>query len=89
MTRNEAEWRAKEERKALGKEGGDMMQYGTRVKILAGGSEFVGKTGRVVGEENYGRQKLYRVRLDEPVIVEGVGRVTHDLWEKQYLRRTR
>lgn len=51
-------------------------------------AEFVGKTGEVVGTEKYG-DTFYRVALDEPVYVEGVGRVTDDLWMGSFLRRTR
>jgi hypothetical protein len=56
------------------------------VKILGGMREFVGKTGIVIGYEMSGRQKMLRVRLDEPVLVEGVGWVEDDLWEPRLLR---
>jgi hypothetical protein len=65
------------------------MKIGQRVTILGGMSEFVGKTGEIVDTENYGggkSQTYYRVCLDEPVLVPGVGRVTDDLWQKEFLR---
>jgi hypothetical protein len=55
-----------------------------RVRITGGMREFVGRTGRIVRLEDHG---LYRVQLDEPVKVEGVGTVHDDLWESQYLER--
>jgi hypothetical protein len=56
-----------------------------RVKILGGMSEFIGQTGRVQGKED----GLYRVILDTPVTVPGVGIVTSDLWEPRLLRTIR
>ena len=46
---------------------------------------FNAATGRVVGVEMDGRTKLYRVLLDKPVEVEGVGLVEDDLWAGRYL----
>jgi hypothetical protein len=63
------------------------MKYGDRVKILGGMQEFVGATGTVRETERDGRTKLYRVRLDEPVAVPSVGRVTSDLWAREFLKR--
>jgi len=56
--------------------------YGQRVKILGGMSEFVGKTGTIQGKEG----NTYRVKLDTPVEVSGVGKVYSDLWESPYLK---
>lgn len=50
--------------------------------------EFVGKTGRVVGTEKYG-ELFYRVQLDTPVYIEGVGRVGDDIWTARFMRRIR
>ncbi len=63
---------------------------GRRVTITGGMPEFVGRTGTIVGVEyTNGRNLLYRVRLDEPVEVPGVGLVRDDLWESRYLRNVR
>ena len=43
---------------------------------------FIGKTGTIIGRED----KLLRIRLDEPVEVPGVGRVTDDLWHPRLLK---
>ncbi len=66
-------------------------KYGDRVTITAGMTEFVGKTGRVVSKEKMGRNEpaYFRVQLDTPVEVPGVGRVHDDLWQGMYLRRAR
>lgn len=50
--------------------------------------EFAGKTGRVVGTEKCG-ELYYRVRLDDPVFINGVGKVTDDLWTARFLRKVR
>lgn len=57
---------------------------GQRVKIKAQGGmkEFHGKTGRIVGKE--GGQ--YRVKLDTPVDIPGVGSVSDDLWDGNLLQ---
>lgn len=55
-----------------------------RVKILGGMREFVGKTGDAVREG-----KMWRVYLDEPVIVPSVGTVRDDLWEGSFLKTLR
>jgi hypothetical protein len=60
-------------------------RYGQRVKIIGGMAEFVGKTGTIISKES----GMYRVRLDEPVEVPGVGAVRDDLWESKLLRRVR
>lgn len=52
--------------------------YGRSVRILSGLDEFVGKTGTVIDKED----RMYRIRLDTPVRVEGVGVVRDDLWER-------
>ena len=54
-----------------------------RVRIASGMREFVGRTGEIGRREG----GLYRVRLDEPVEVPGVGTVTDDLWESTCLKR--
>lgn len=59
--------------------------FGRRVRIAGGMAEFIGKTGVVIGREG----RLLRVRLDEPVHVEGVGLVHDDLWEPRLLRTKR
>jgi hypothetical protein len=53
-----------------------------RDRLLRG---FVGRTGRIASKEG----DLYRVRLDEPVDVPGVGMVRDDLWEGGFLKRVR
>jgi hypothetical protein len=63
---------------------------GQRVKILAGMREFIGKTGEVIdNSDRDGGKPMYRVRLDQPVEVPGVGRVTNDLWGGSALRNLR
>jgi hypothetical protein len=61
-------------------------RIGQQVRILGGMSEFVGKTGTIVGVE-LGRPVMFRVRLDKPVEVPYVGLVKDDLWEGNLLRR--
>lgn len=56
-----------------------------QVTITGGMREFVGQTGQVVAKEG----KLYRVRLDYPVTVPGVGEVHDDLWEGRFLKTRR
>ncbi len=58
---------------------------GQRVRITGGMAEFVGKTGTVMFKEG----GLYRVRLDEPVMIPGVGEVHDDLWESRLLKAVR
>jgi hypothetical protein len=65
------------------------MKIGQRVKILDGMSEFIGQTGTVSYPEKDGRVTLYRVRVDEPVDVTGVGLVCDDLWEGRFLKAIR
>lgn len=63
------------------------MRTGTRVKIKDSSvRQYNGKFGTVIGSEKDG---LYRVRLDKPVNVPGVGIVTDDLWSKDYLTKVR
>lgn len=65
-------------------------QIGQRVKILGGMTEFVGKTGTISqNHEKDGRTTMYRVRLDEPVDVPGVGQVKDDIWAGEWLRNIR
>jgi hypothetical protein len=52
------------------------------VKILGGLPVFIGQTGEIVDKEG----KLYRVKLDAPVMVPNVGEVTNDLWEPAMLK---
>lgn len=67
------------------------MKMHDRVKIKAKGGmrEFYGHTGTVIGEERDGRRRMYRVSLDEPVYIEGVGAVRDDLWAGEYLTKIR
>jgi proline racemase len=51
-------------------------------------AEFIGKTGTVIDIEGT-RPKMYRVRLDAPVEIEGIGSVTDDLWEGRFLKAIR
>lgn len=71
----------------LGSLGSTGMKNGTRVKVLGGMMEFVGSEGTVVDREKDGPVTMYRVRLDVPVNVPGVGWVADDLWAKEYLRK--
>ena len=59
-----------------------MKRVGQRVRILGGLLAFIGKTGQIVGKEG----NLYRVHLDEPVDVAGIGRVRDDQWEDSALK---
>lgn len=52
------------------------------VRILDGIAPLIGKTGVITDKEG----KLYRVTLDEPVEVDGVGTVTDELWEPAKLK---
>jgi len=73
------------------------MTIGDRVKIKSknpyskrqDNSPFAGCTGRVVGVEHDGRTRMYRVALDRPVAVPGVGTVSDDLWSGLWLRKIR
>jgi hypothetical protein len=72
----------------------DLMEnfkYGDRVTITSGMTEFVGKTGRVVSKEKMGKYEppYFRVQLDQPVAVPGVGNVYDDLWQGVYLKRVK
>ncbi len=62
-------------------------RIGQRVRILPTGGmkEFHGKTGRIVDTED----EYYRVRLDEPVEIEGLGKVADDLWMAMCLKTIR
>jgi len=60
-----------------------------RVVIKGGMAAFVGKTGRVVNIERDGSTKMYRVRLDVPVEIAGIGKVTDDLWTAEFLGSTK
>lgn len=62
------------------------MKVGQRVKILEGMREFIGKTGTVLYSEQDGYTRMYRVRLDKPVMVDGVGLVEDDLWARAFLK---
>ncbi len=60
-------------------------RIGKRVRILPNMGridEFTGKTGVITNTE----MEYYRVELDEPVMVEGVGFVEDDLWIGSLLR---
>lgn len=58
-------------------------RFNQRVTILGGMSEYVGQSGTIIGKEG----RLYRVQLDEPVLIPSVGLVRDDLWEGKLLRR--
>lgn len=60
-----------------------------RIKSKGGMRQFWGSTGTVIGEERDGRTRMYRISLDEPVFVEGVGVVRDDLWAGEYLTKIR
>lgn len=66
-------------------------EIGTRVEILSGMPEFIGKRGTVTGHEKLDRYggDHHRVRFDTPVHVNGIGSVTSDLWQKEHLRKVR
>lgn len=66
-----------------------MRKIGQRVCVIAGMSEFVGQTGTIVDHEKSGNVTLYRVALDTPVHVPGVGDVADDLWSGPSLRNVR
>jgi len=63
-------------------------RVGKRVKILGGMPEFVGRTGTIIGTEKLGRNEpiYYRVRMDTPVDIPGVGLVRDDLWQGNLLK---
>ena len=67
-----------------------MRKIGSRVRII-GGEFFCGQSGTIIDTERYGRYEppYYRIRLDVPVDVPGVGRVTDDLWQGRYLATLR
>jgi hypothetical protein len=48
-------------------------------------SEFVGQIGQILDIED----GMYRVYLETPVFVPGVGEVTNDLWEGSLLHTIR
>lgn len=52
-------------------------------------SAFHGHAGVVIGEEPDGKTRMYRVKLDVPVPIEGMEPVTDDLWARNYLRKSR
>jgi hypothetical protein len=66
-----------------------MKKIGQRVRVLDGMREFVGKDGTIIGYETDHRTTMYRVRLDAPVEISGVGTVKDDLWAGKYLRNLR
>jgi len=59
-------------------------RVGRNVRILKGGGmpEFFGQTGTITDIED----GMYRVRLDTPVCIPGVGLVRDDLWEGHFLK---
>jgi hypothetical protein len=59
-------------------------RIGKHVRILGGMKEFIGMTGTIVDVEHHGW-----VKLDDPVEVPRVGRVTDDLWEGRLLKTVR
>jgi hypothetical protein len=59
------------------------------VTILDGMKEFVGQKGMIVDIEKDGRTTMYRVRLQTPVEIPGVGLVKVDIWEGRSLKSAR
>jgi hypothetical protein len=55
--------------------------HGRTVRITASMAEFVGVRGTIIDREQ-DRPPMYRIRLDRPVMVPGVGEVRDDLWER-------
>jgi len=51
------------------------------------GQYFHNKTGTIISIEKDGRTNMFRVRLDSPVMLPVVGKVTDDLWAAEYLRK--
>lgn len=68
-------------------------RIGRGVKIVTGKvgmPEFEGKTGRIIDAEyGWGCPTMYRVRLDTPVEIKGLGMVQDDLWEGRFLKTIR
>jgi hypothetical protein len=72
------------------------MTYGDRVKIKSPSRNlplsgldlaFEGQLGTIIDIED-GRPKMFRIRLDSPVAIEGLGLVRDDLWAREYFRPT-
>ena len=67
------------------------LSSGDRVKLVYKGifandqfaKYFNGKTGSIMSKED----GYYRVKLDTPVNIPNVGKVTSDLWEKQFIKK--
>lgn len=67
------------------------LSSGDRVKLVYKGifandnlaKYFNGKTGSIMSKED----GYYRVKLDSPVNIPNVGKVTSDLWEKQFIKK--
>lgn len=78
---------ARASRKSLQEEGQSPREshVGKRVMIIGGMKEFHGKTGRISHIEGEGRDRAYRVHLESPVHVAGVGKVHSDLWQGHHL----
>lgn len=63
---------------------------GDSVEIKDGSVMFDGHTGRVLYSEGDGKYNtMYRVKLDEVVMVPGVGRIESDLWSGEFLKKVR
>lgn len=76
--------------------GNTTLDYGDSVKVVYPPNEqrglglaFNGQTGRVLYSEKVGRERFYRVKLDKPVLIDGLGPVSDDLWTRKYLRKQR
>lgn len=68
------------------------MKYGDRVRIISAPGampEFVGSVGTIIGEERDGGTRMFRVHLDTPIVINGIGPVTDDLWSSAHLRKVR
>lgn len=69
-----------------------MRKIGQRVQIKAGGglAIFRGRTGTIIDNRGRdGRNVMYRVRLDQAVDIPGVGPVSDDVWQGQFLQAVR
>jgi len=62
-----------------------MPREAIRVKIKTNGDPFDGSTGNLIDVEMDGMTRMYRVKLDKPVKIEGLSPVTEDLWAGEFL----
>jgi hypothetical protein len=60
----------------------------SKVRPLTGlDAAFEGQKGTIVGFEQ-GKPVMFRVKLDNPIDILGVGLVKDDLWSGEYLKRS-